>query len=100
MQVHKTTGFWINSERVPEVVIYQTPTDWRGFGGVALPDRLLVVDLLMNAMMINDNDDDDGGGGDDNADCNSSYKLIGVVMGMIAMVTIRRGLWAVIAKSC
>ena len=80
--------------------IYQTPTDWRGFGGVALPDRLLVVDLLMNAMMINDNDDDDGGGGDDNADCKYSYKLIGVVMGMIAMVTIRRRIWAVIAKPC
>ena len=32
--------------------IYQTPTDWREFGGVALPDRLLVVDLLMSAMMI------------------------------------------------
>ena len=82
-----------------EVVIYQTPTDWRGFGGVALSDRLLVVDLLVNAMMIND-DDDDGDGDDDNADCNSSYILIGLVMGMIAMVTIRRGIWEVIAKSC
>ena len=80
--------------------IYQTPTDWREFGGVALPDRLLVVDLLMNAMMINDNDDDDGDDDDGNADCNHSYILISVVIGMIAMVKIRRGLWAVIAKSC
>ena len=46
------------------------------------------------------NDVDDGDGDDDNADCNHSYILIGVVMGMIAMVTIRRRIWAVIAKSC
>ena len=49
----------------------------------------------MNAMMMT-NDDGDGGGGDnDNADCNYSYILIGVVMGMIGMVTIRRRIWAV-----
>ena len=56
-----------------EVVIYQTPTDWRGFGGVALSDRLLVVDLLMNATMINGDDDGDGGGDNDNANCNHFY---------------------------
>ena len=53
--------------------IYQTPTDWRGFGGVALSDRLLVVDLLMNATMINGDDDGDGGGDNDNANCNHFY---------------------------
>ena len=63
---------------------------------MALPDRLLVVDLLMNAMMMtNDDSDGGGGGGGDNADCNYSYILIGVVMGMIGMVTIRRRIWAV-----
>ena len=84
-----------------EVVIYQTPTDWEGIWGSGSPRPApSCCDLLMNAMMMT-NDDGDGGGGDnDNADCNYSYILIGVVMGMIGMVTIRRRIWAVIAKSC